>query len=238
LKIFNPYIMTKVKYSALVSEMRNKLNGSVMSKNRYGNYIRNKVTPVNPQTSYQLAQRSALASLSAGWRSLTQEQRDNWSNSAKDRPRTDIFGDAKILTGQALYVSANLNLQAAGTALIDTPGQLTDVPLMVISSINFEFETGVFAVAAFGISPTTVPAGFKLIVYCTPGVSAGVSFVKNRFRYLGVFSPVTGVVDIFDEYVARFGSPNLGEKVFVRIALVSNNSGQLGLPYEAVAIVS
>lgn len=230
--------MTKVKYSALVSEMRNKLNGSVMSKNRYGNYIRNKVTPVNPQTSYQLEQRANLASLSAGWRELTQEQRDSWSNSAKDRPRTDIFGDSKVLTGQALYVSANLNLLAAGTATISSPGALGDVPLVAITDFSISLSGGTVDAAEITISPATIPAGYKLIVYATPGVSAGISFVKNRYRYLGVFTATVGVVTITSAYVERFGVPSENNKVFVRVALVANATGQLGLPYEALAIVS
>lgn len=229
--------MTKVKYSALVSEMRNKLNGSVMSKNRYGNYIRNKVTPVNPQTSYQLEQRANLSSLSASWRGLTQSQRDSWANSAKDRPRTDIFGDSKILTGQALYVSANLNLLASATATIDEPGVLVDVPLIAISDLLVEITAGEYSAADLTVSPASIPAGFKLIVYATPGVSAGISFVKNRFRYLGTFIPTVGVINLQPALTARFGVQSIGDKIFVRVALVSTSTGQLGLPYEFSTII-
>lgn len=230
--------MTKVKYSALVSEMRNKLNGSVMSKNRYGNYIRNKVTPVNPQTSYQLEQRSNLASLSAGWRSLTQQQRESWSNAARDQPRTDIFGDSKILTGQALYVSANLNLLASGSAAIESPAPVIDVPLFGISLLQVQVTGSIPDEFIFTIAPTTVPAGFKLIVYATPALSAGIEFAKNRFRYLGTFVPSGGQIDFTAAWQGRFGDANEGTKVFVRVALVSTTSGQLGLPYQAQAVVT
>ena len=43
--------MAKIKMTAIVADMRNKLNGSVFSRNRGGAYIRTKVTPINPQTS-------------------------------------------------------------------------------------------------------------------------------------------------------------------------------------------
>ena len=42
--------MAKILTTAIVADIRNKLNGSVFSKNRYGAYVRTKVTPVNPQT--------------------------------------------------------------------------------------------------------------------------------------------------------------------------------------------
>lgn len=230
--------MSKIKYSALVSDMRNKLNGSVLSKNRYGSYIRNKTTPVNPQTSYQMLQRSYLSALSAAWRSLTQAQRDAWTASAGQRPRTDIFGDPKILAGNALYVSANLNLLRSGNSQIDVPGELVDVPSVVAGSFTFEVDAGVLQTAQFNITPTAVPSGFKLVVYATPGMGAGISYIKNQLRYLGNFVPAAGAVDISSAYEARFGVPNIGERVFVRVALVSNTTGQLGLPSEVSTVVA
>ena len=63
--------MAKIKLSAIVSEMRGKLNGSVFSKNRGGAYIRTKVTPVNPQSLAQGLVRATLTNLSQAWRGLT-----------------------------------------------------------------------------------------------------------------------------------------------------------------------
>lgn len=229
--------MAKIKYSALVSDMRNKLNGSVMSKNRYGSYVRNKVTPVNPQTSYQLNQRAALSSLSSAWRGLTQAQRDAWTEAAKNRPFTDIFGDTKILSGQAFFVSSNLNLTTNGIAQIDSPSVAVDVPLAILTDPIAQLDgLGEIAVVAT-LSPVVVPAGFSLVVYCTPAYSAGISFVKNRFRRLGVFVPVAGLLDISDSFMSRFGVPNVGEKISIRIALLSNSTGQLGLPFQTDLVI-
>lgn len=231
--------MAKIKYSALVSEMRNKLNGSVLSKNRYGNYIRNKVTPVNPQTSYQLNQRANLSALSSQWRGLTQAQRDAWANAAQQRPFTDIFGDTKTLSGQALYVSANLNLLASGSATISEPGLSVAIP--VLDSVTAVIESNasdVLQTADVTIAPAVIPAGFKLIVYATPAYSPGISFVKNKYRYLGVFSVTAGVADIQAALASRFGNYAVGEKVSCRCALVSTETGQLGLPFSVDVIVA
>jgi hypothetical protein len=48
----------KVLYGQIISEARGKLGGLVASKNTYGNYMRNKVTPANPQTTEQVAARN------------------------------------------------------------------------------------------------------------------------------------------------------------------------------------
>lgn len=229
--------MAKIKYSALVSDMRNKLNGSVLSKNRYGSYVRNKVTPVNPQTSFQLNQRALLSSLSSEWRSLTQSQRDAWAAAAQAQPVTDIFGDNKILSGQAFFVSRNLNLAGNGTATITNPGVATEVPFVEILSGEFTLNAGLIDVAALDISPATIPAGFKLVLYATPGYSPGISFVKNKFRRLGVFTSREGTVNFDAAFSARFGVPTAGDKVSVRCALVSNTTGQLGLASQIDLVV-
>lgn len=221
--------MAKIKYSALVSDMRNKLNGSVLSKNRYGSYVRNKVTPVNPQTSFQLNQRALLSSLSSEWRSLTQAQRDAWAAAAQAQPITDIFGDSKILSGQSFFVSRNLNLAGNDTATITSPGVATDVPFIGATSATAIVDAGIVDSFTIAISPAVIPAGYKLIVYATPGYSPGISFVKNKFRRLGVFPALAGSVSIDYAYGARFGVPAVGDKVSVRIALVSTSTGQLGL---------
>lgn len=230
--------MSKIKFSALVSDMRNKLNGSVLSKNRYGSYMRNKVTPVNPQTSFQTDQRANLSALSSIWRSLTQAQRDAWTALAQSSPRTDIFGDPKILAGNALFVSFNLNLLKAGEASLTDAPSLVAVPVVTGSGLTMELTASVLTTGEVTVSPATVPAGFSLIVYATPGVSPGVSFVKNKYRYLGIYAPTTGVVNFTADYISRFGNPSVGSKVFVRLALVSTDSGQLGLPSEVQTFVT
>lgn len=230
--------MSKIKYSALVSDMRNKLNGSVLSKNRYGSYVRNKVTPVNPQTSYQINQRANLSSLSADWRGLTEAERQGWSNAAALAPRTDIFGDPKILAGNALFVSLNLNLLAAGQSSITSAPAFESIPVVTGSDLEIELTAGVITTAEITVDPAGVPAGYSLIVYATPGVSPGISFVKNKYRYLGVFVPTAGVVDFSAEYIIRFGNPLIGQKVFIRLAYVNNTTGQLGLPSESMTLVA
>ena len=57
----------KIKWGALMVDGRGKIGGQVASKNRAGAYMRNKVTPVNQQTSYQLTVRNRLSYYSQNW---------------------------------------------------------------------------------------------------------------------------------------------------------------------------
>jgi hypothetical protein len=231
--------MSKIKFSALVSDVRNKLNGSVLSKNRYGNYIRNKTTPVNPQTTAQQNARAALAANSQAWAGLTEAQRLSWKALAAELPFTDIFGDSKILAANSLYVKLNGNLQKIGaTAVSDAPAKVA-VPSLEITTFGAIASMGVMDQLTAEISPATVQTGFEIAVYATPGIAPGRNFVKNQFRYLGIApAPVAGTLGLEDLWNARFGSILEGQKVFIRLAFVSEDSGQQGIPVEAVSIVT
>lgn len=231
--------MAKIKYSALVSDMRNKLNGSVMSKNRYGSYVRNKVTPVNPQTTYQQAARQRLGNLSSSFRGLTSAQISGWNSAGPNFPFTDIFGDVKHLSGQTLFIKLNGNLEKIGSARIDSAPLAEAIPAIALSAATFTVSAGALATASVTIDPAVVPSGFEVALYATPGVPSGQTFVKNKFRFIGVAgAPVAGVVDIKTQMVDRFGTFAIGERVFVRAALVSTTTGQQGVPVEAIGTVA
>lgn len=217
--------MAKVLFTAIVAEMRNKLNGNVFSKNRGGNYLRNKVTPVNPNTSFQAAQRANLGAQSSGWRDLTQAQRDAWIAAAQNFPYTDIFGSVKILSGQQLYVKLNTNLINAGQSAITSPPVPVSVPLVTPASASIA-GGGAKTVT---ISPAAIPAGFVLMVWASPTVSPGKAFFKNLIRYLGNFTVTAGVATLTTAYNNRFGEATATQKAQIGVVLVSDSTGQIGV---------
>lgn len=230
--------MSKIKYSALVSDARNKLNGSVLSKNRYGNYIRNKTTPVNPQTTYQQNARAQLAANSQAWAGLTEAQRNGWKALAQELPFTDIFGDSKFLAGNALYNKLNGNLVKLGITPISDAPIKEAIPAVSGLTVTATATSGVLSALSVNIQEATVPAGFSLVLYATPGISAGRSFVKNQFRLTASApSATTMPFNIYATYDDRFGSPSTGSKIFIRAVYVSETSGQQGIPVEVLEIV-
>lgn len=217
-----------------MADARNKLNGNVFSKNRYGAYIRTKVTPVNPQTSYQQNQRQQLASLSSQWRGLTQAQRDAWLTATANFPRTDIFGNTKILAGNVLFVALNKNLLNAGEATIDDAPSPVSIPEIQISDLTAAAGTPALS---FTVDPATLPADTALFIKATGNVGPGKKYVKNMLRFIGTGTPTTGTVDILTAWQARFGSLVAGQRITVQIFLVSTVTGQAGIPSEDTAIV-
>ena len=151
-------------------------------------------------------------------------------------PFTDVFGNIRYLAGNALYVKLNANLNYANVAGIDDAPAPISIPALTALTVTATAGAGTVGVV---FAPTPVPAGFALIIQATPGVSASINFVKNKFRNVAVVAAAgtsphaTGVA-----YVAKFGAMTAGQKIFVRAFLISTDTGQAGLPLQAEAIVA
>lgn len=229
----------KIKWGMMMTDGRGKLGGQVASKNRSGAYVRTKVTPVNPNTSFQSAVRQRLASLSKEWGNLTEKERLAWNESANSGQwnKTDIFGDARRPTGKNLFTGINL------VSLETTNTLLTQVP----RKANFaQFElTGVNAVVGGGVAfvadvlePPTL--GTRWQVQATIAVSPGRYYVKNLYRTVSSLAQVTEGDNshAIDQYDTRFGElqpEDAGKRVGVRIRQVLD--GQVTPWVESSALV-
>lgn len=214
--------MAKVKFSALVSEMRNKLNGSVFSKNRAGNYLRNKVTPVNPQTSFQTAVRSALTAASQAWRALTEAQRTAWNNAVSNFTGTDIFGDVKTPSGINLQNKLYLNANTIGGTPLTTPPS----PGVSVAAPDVTIVTD-SAPQTFTVSSplAAVPAGESWVISATENSSPGINNFKGKYRVVAVLPaatplPYAGIA----AYTTKFGAVVANQKIGVEVKAISSTT--------------
>lgn len=221
----------KIKWGSLVVDGRGKIGGHVAARNRSGAYMRTKVTPNNPQTSYQTAARGLLASLSSSWRELTQQQRDAWNAAVVDFEKTNVFGDLVKPTGKNLFTGLNIN------RINITFPQLTEPPLPadVISIPDLQVTPSVVNGLVFlGLGST----GMSYIVEATPSLSPGIGFFKNKFKMIGQFDGDDATPHDFSvEYAARYGALVLGQKVAIRVTAVNQTTGQRGTPVVSSALI-
>lgn len=228
--------MAKVKYSALMSDMRGKLNGSVASRNKAGNYLRTKVTPLNPQTTAQVLARSTLATFSQGWRGLTQEQRDAFIAVTDQWSKTNVFGDIVNPSGSALYTRLNINIRLAGGVPIVVPPSPQGVASLSELTVDAAF-TGQAMQIGFLASP--VPAGLVMYVEATPMLSPGIANAKSKFRHI-VSLPATTATgeDIATAYIAKFGALVAGQKFFLRAKLIRKTTGEVSQELSVAGFVA
>lgn len=228
----------KAKFGLFMTDGRGKVGGHVVSKNRAGSYVRTKVTPVNPQSTAQLAVRNRLTSFSQSWSALTQEQRDAWNGSVSDYARTDIFGDLRNPTGFNLFQRLNNNLSIAGKAQINVPPLPESVGVVSATALTAQDATTVESMSL--TMAADVPVDTAVKVFATAPQSAGKSFVKSEFRLIKVLAEAaTTPVDLLADYQTKFGSTGqAGQKIFVKLEAINTNTGQVGTASQVSAIVA
>lgn len=217
----------KIKWGAGVVDGRGKLNGWVFSQNKGGSYARTKVTPTNPQTSFQMSNRASFGSLAQAWAGLTEAQRAAWRALAASRPYTDIFGDSKYISGLSYFVKLNQNLNTIGVSPIDNAPTLTGVPAVLGLSVGADS-----AVPEVILDWTSgnVPAGHTMVVRVASNINQGVAFVKNMPRIVtNLASATASGEDIVIAVVGRFGSLTAGKNIVAQAWLVNNTTGEAGL---------
>jgi hypothetical protein len=180
------------------------------SRNRYGQYVRVRATPVNPKSSYQGIVRARLSVNAAAWRALTDLQRAGWASLAGQMSRSDALGQNYTLNGFGAYCSVNNNQLAAGNAVLpDAPGFKSPSTLTTV--------TVTLTVAAFSVAftPTPLAAGQRWMAYCSPQRAAGRAYEAN-FKLIAVGAAASATPAVLTTaYAARCGTPVVGQRVFM-----------------------
>lgn len=122
--------MALVQLGGGVHDIRGSIGGTVFSRNRFGNYIRARITPVNPATDRQNDIRVAIQFLNDVWQTvLTAAQRAVWEVYAANIVRTNKLGAQIKLTGFNMFIRSNsIRVQNGLVRMADGPVILTLPP--------------------------------------------------------------------------------------------------------------
>lgn len=225
----------KVKFGAFVTDGRGKIGGTVYSKNKWGAFARNLVTPTNPASPYSANVRNHFNTNVQLWNSLDDVQKKLWTDFAIIHPRTDVFGSTYTLTGQTMLLSTNQNMQAIGGTDFTVPGT-DDVPAenWLIMSVDADSAGLIKITTAF--APNN--ANNFCAVFATPGMSPGRTVAYQQYRQIGSI-PADGstIFDISTDYLAKFGALVAGTKVFVKLRQIDDRSGLSGVEFSGSTIV-
>lgn len=188
------------------------LQGETHSRNRYGQYVRSRSTPVNPNSTAQGTVRARLSANAAAWRTLTDNQRAGWESLGAQMVRTDSLGQSYALNGFGAYCSVNNNLAAAGDSGVD------DAPALVtpeaIATTTLTLTSASFSVA---YTPTPLGTGERLFFYAGPQRSAGRQFEGDLRLIFVSAAAAASPANVLSAYSARFGAPVTGNRIFVSL---------------------
>ena len=169
------------------------------------------IVPANTQTPARQHMRRAFGNFARAWsRVLTQTQRDRW-NAAGPKVRSAKRLESGPLTGQLHFQGINSARSCVGLPPLWEPpvpvvfDRNPVGPLIIINDQN----------GLRLLLKLTGPVTEQIMVFAQAPCSAGRSKRRN-VSYIGLLPPaVNGLCDITALYVARYGTPRPGEKLFI-----------------------
>ncbi len=228
-------LFAKFTPGAIISEISGKIAATIFTRNRGGNIIRNRRTPINRRSVLQSIRRQGLGNLASSWRGITQAERDSWNGATGNFPYQNSLGETKFLSGEQLYIQFNQNLLLIGQATIQT------APAPFAFATFTTSLTGADAVPALSLvfTPTPLTALNYFNVFSTPNLSPGIGSPNaSLFRYLETVEPSdTSPADILASFQGSFGDPVETQKIFVEIRPVAS-TGQGGTPLRTSTVVA
>lgn len=156
------------KFQPILGELRGSIGANTWSHNKGGDYVRQRGTPTNPNSTRQQSVRSILSTLAAGYGALTAVQQESWKTWAQNNPRQDPLGNSYTLTGLQAYISVNAKLSDAGLTLLTSAPAGQQSTEEVGPTVTFTSATAI-SVAFTGSAPT----GSCLEVWCTKPQNGG-----------------------------------------------------------------
>ena len=182
------------------------------SRNRSGQYIRQRSLPVQPRTPAQVNARARLSDVSAAWRGLTDAQRANWIAFGQSFTVVNSLGQTINLTGSQCYIKVNTVNLLNGDATVTAPPALPTFVACTVTGIDA--TAGTPLVELSGANPA---AGTKFMIYASGQLSAGVNF-NGVYRYLTTNQTfASGKLSLTTVYSAKFGAPIAGKKIFCKV---------------------
>lgn len=213
--------MASIKWSALVSEVKGVLNGSILSVGNAGQTIRNRTTGNRANTSRWSAVKIRLSYVSSQWRSLTSGQQAAWTAAGVGYPYTDKFGNSQTPSGFQLYCTLNINRLILGQSLLSTPSAPPSQESISPVEVNYA-------------NPTTLSLEFNntlgnasyLQIFASAPVSKGVTSLPQNLRQIySVITSTSNPIDIWSSYTAAYYTPPANSRIWFKYLQIDSNTG-------------
>lgn len=221
------------------TDINGGLTGKMLSGTRVGSYrngrsystARKFVKASNPNSADQQVIRNAFRYSVAGWNLLTDEQRMLWNEAKNSYKNSNKFG-GNFRTGRNVFIGANTILNQAGLSYVNTPNSTVatvfdSIGISVdVSSVSIGFTA---SAAEFLNTEILVVKASKLL---RAGASIGKPILINSFFVVGSIN-----VNLWSEYVNKYGAPIAGDKIQFEVILVGTG-GNSKIVYLSTVTVS
>ena len=177
--------------------------------------------PALVRNIYTSTARGFFSTFSSSWRTLNDAERTTWLNFSYST--TDRFARPITIRGKSAYVGINTNLSnVGGTPIALAPTGATPPSSTIIT----ELATDV-SLTQMNIVYAVNATGGKTLVYATTSLSPSINRPsQSAYRLIGVVNTsAASPADIWAAYVAKFGVPAVGARVFLQLRSIDVSTG-------------
>jgi hypothetical protein len=222
-----------------VADIRGSIGGSTFSRNRYGNYIRNKTIPVDPGTTAQTKIRATLGQIRSAWfNTLTAAQRIAWGVYAENVSVQNRLGQSINLTGWNMFARTNACLLYNDLAIV-APGP-TDFSLAGQDStlaITVSEATQLISVAFDDTLDWLDEDDAYLVIYASRPQNATVNYFKGPYLIAGKIAGDSITPPTTPTTMAVPFAAVEGQKIFAQARIVRAD-GRLSEPFRVNCTVA
>lgn len=187
------------------------INYETYSRNRFGQYVRNRSIPVQPRTPAQIMVREYLTTATKKWAQLYDAQREAWNQWAQTHPKTDQLGQSYVMTGHQAFVGAAVTAQIAGLELPENPPEFWAPPVGLITAIT----------GALSVTFNPPGDGDFIFIYASGLLKPSINFVGTLpFIHKIAFEDTTPL-NLKPIWQAKYGNWLSGYKIVIRACYVS-----------------
>ncbi len=174
--------------SQVISAASGSMGGITGSRNRFGMYFRARAVPVNPNTTFQQAVRTLLATFATRWATITQTQRDEWDVYASNTDVTNKLGQTVTLTGFMQYIRSNTARAQAGLSTIDDGPTTFGLPTFGTIIAGFSAPAGIPSMQLFfdDAEAWALEDGGALMFSASRPFGPTIGFFNGPFRFWDV----------------------------------------------------
>jgi hypothetical protein len=226
--------MGSIKLAAHLADISGKVGSGVYSRNRGGLYLRNKVIPMNPNTSYQQLARSYMTLASQAWKSLSDAYRTGWEILAVQLKAMNRVGIEYTRNGFSVFVQCYCNAKWMQESVLSIAP-----PLILGAAINTLVVTADDSMINVIFTPAPGPSDNRMFVYATPNVSQGKNFLHSEYRLIVVLGEgEESDYNVLTQWSARFGGlPVTGSRLNLKVHYINFVSCLPGNVLDATCIV-
>ena len=205
--------MALISFGTIVTNIKGKISGSVFSANQAGPTLRNKTMPRRSTTDTRSATNNMWQSFTQYWLKLSQAQRQNWIDFAPNFTFHNKLGVPVAAKGNIVFATCNFFHYTVTGGILINPEVYVGPPLWSLSAGAIDITT-----STMKLFFTPANEAMAFFAYATISYRDGKqTIMQTRIKLIGWYgiNPFDNEVDLWANYVAKFGVPKAGQIVTI-----------------------